>query len=323
VTTTGDPPATARHGLRVGPARGPAWFFEPAPAGRLAVFRILVGGYVAVWSLARLPAHVGHARQPAGRWQPVGVLAPLDGPLPDWLVVTTAVATPVLAIAVALGWRYRATAPLLAASVLVVTTLDSSWGQVFHTENLVALHVIVLAAAPAAADALAVGRRGPASAPAPTPDGRYGWPTRLAGVVVVITYVVAGVAKLRASGLGWAGGDVLRNLVAHDNLRKSVLGDMHSPLGAELVGHGWLFPPLALVTLLVELGAPAAMLGRRPRLIWTLAAWMFHVGILALMAIVFPYQLSGVAFAPFFALERLPGRLRAARRTRRDRPPRR
>jgi hypothetical protein len=32
------------------------------------------------------------------------------------------------------------------------------------------------------------------------------------------------------------------------------------------------------------------------------------VGVLAVMAILFPYQLSGVAFAAFFRLERLAGR---------------
>jgi hypothetical protein len=39
--------------------------------------------------------------------------------------------------------------------------------------------------------------------------------------------------------------------------------------------------------------------------VWATAAWLFHVGIVALMAIVFAYPLSGVAFAPLFRLERL------------------
>jgi hypothetical protein len=281
---------------------------RPAPAERLAVFRLLVGGYVALWSLVRLPAHVGHAGQEPGRWQPVGVLAPVDQPLPDWLVIVAALVTPLLAGAVALGWHYRTTAPLLAAALLVVTTLDSSWGQVFHTENLVVLHVLVLAATPAAADAL-VGRRGPSRSPTsadPGWDGRYGWPVRLAAVLVVVAYVAAGLAKLRISGLGWLDGDVLRNLVAHDNLRKAVLGDTYSALGAALVRHAWAFPAMAVLTLVVELGAWVALLSRPMRVLWVGAAWAFHVGVLALMAIVFPYQLSGVAFAPFFRLERLP-----------------
>jgi hypothetical protein len=50
------------------------------------------------------------------------------------------------------------------------------------------------------------------------------------------------------------------------------------------------------------------LLARRAARAWVAAAWAFHVGILATMAIVFPYPLLGVAFAPFFAIEgiRLP-----------------
>ena len=186
--------------------------------------------------------------------------------------------------------------------MLLLATLDSSWGQIFHTENLMVLHVGIVALAPGAADALALGRRSPASRP---PDDGYGWPVRLCAVVVVITYVVAGLAKLRYSGLGWADGAALRHLVAYDNLRKKLLGDSYSPVGTWLVGYGWVFPALAAATLTVELGAWTAFLGQRWRTAWVAAAWMFHVGVLALMAILFPYQLSGIAFAPFFRLERL------------------
>ena len=72
-----------------------------------------------------------------------------------------------------------------------------------------------------------------------------------------------------------------------------------------MLSQAWFFTPLAIATLVVELGAPLALLGRRAARIWSAAAWSFHVGIFALMAIVFPYPLLGVAFAPFFALERL------------------
>lgn len=294
------------------PASPVARLLAPAPAERLAAFRIAVGVYVAVWSLARLPAHVDHVHQPAGRWQPVGVLAPLDGPPAGPLVVAVAVAAPLLGLVVAAGWWYRVSAPAMAAVVLVVTTLDSSWGQVFHTENLLVVHVVILALAPAA-DVWTLRRPGrppaPGPAPAPAPDGRYGWPLRVAAVVVVVAYALAGVAKLRASGFGWASGDVLRNLVAYDNLRKAVLGDQHSPVGAALVGHGWVFPPLAVAALVVELGGPLALLRPRLRFAWAAAAWLFQLGVLLLMAIVFPYQLSGVAFAPFLPLERIARRV--------------
>jgi hypothetical protein len=282
------------------------WLVAPAPAARLAMLRILVGVYATGWAGVRLPAHLAHADQVAARWQPVGVLTPLSSPPADAAILLVAAAAPLLGLLFVVGWRYRAIGPLFAVAVLLLATLDSSWGQVFHTEHLVVLHLLVLAVAPAA-DVLATGRR--RAPPGPALDGRYGWPVRLAGVVVVLAYVIAGLAKLRIGGLDWLDGDTLRHWVAHDNLRKAVLGDSYSPIGAHLVRHAWLFPPLAVLTVIVELGAGVALFGRRWRTAWVITAWLFHVGVLALMAIVFPYQLTGVAFAAFFRLERLADRV--------------
>jgi hypothetical protein len=268
------------------------------------MLRVLVGTYASVWLLVRIPAHLDHAAPRSSQWDPVGVLAPFDRPLPDLLVVAVALLAPVLGVAFVVGWRHRIVAPAFAVVLLGVTTLDSSWGQVFHTENLLVLHVAVLAIAPSA-DALRLGR---APAP-PSEDGHYGWAPKLMAVVVVLAYVAAGVAKLRVSGAGWLDGDVLRNLVAHDNLRKSLLGDSYSPLGTAAVAHSWLFAPMAVFTLAVELGAPVALLGGRWRNAWVTAALVFHAGVLALMAVVFPYQLLGVAFLCLFPVERVLTRL--------------
>lgn len=283
-----------------------SWYFAPAPAVRLALFRVAVGLYAAGWSLARLPAHLDLADRPAARWDPVGPWALLDAPPADAVVVALALAAPLAGIALAVGWWHRVVGPVVAVVLLGLTALASSFGQVFHTENLLVLHLFVLAIAPAA-DALVPGRRGiePGAA-----GDRYGWPLRLASVLVVATYVLAGLAKLRIGGGDWLDGDVLRNLVAHDNLRKAVLGDVHSPLGTALVGQAWLFAPMAWATVLVELAAPVALLGGRWRTAWVAAAWTFHLGVLALMAVLFPYQLLGVAFLPFFPLERVLDRTR-------------
>jgi hypothetical protein len=117
--------------------------------------------------------------------------------------------------------------------------------------------------------------------------------------------VVAGWAKLRLGGLDWLDGDTLRNQVANDNVRKALTGEWYSPLARHAVGVGWIWPLLAMATVVVELGAPVALLGGRWRTAWVAAAWGFHVGVVALMAITFPYQVFGIAYASFFAVERL------------------
>jgi HTTM domain len=310
VAGTAPGPASASAGIIPPPTRGRRspveWLVAPAPAARLAMLRILVGVYATAWAVVRLPAHLAHTDQVAVRWQPVGVLAPLESPPADPAILLLAVTAPLLGVLFVAGWRYRAIGPLFAVAVLLLATLDSSWGQVFHTEHLVVLHLLILAAA-SAADVLAIGRR--RVPPGLAVDGRYGWPVRLMAVVVVLTYMIAGIAKLRIGGLDWLDGDTLRNWVAHDNLRKAVLGDTYSPIGRHLVRHAWLFPPIAVLTVIVELGAWAALLGGRWRTTWVVAAWLFHVGVLALMAILFPYQLTGVTFAAFFRLEQLADRI--------------
>src|SRR5690606_19115262 len=102
------------------------------------------------------------------------------------------------------------------------------------------------------------------------------------------------------------------------NLRKAELGASYSIIGAFAVRYDWIFPPLAGLSLLIELGAPVALFGRRIGMIWCALAWSFHFGVLVIMAILFHYPLLGVAYASFFPVERIGDRVeRAVRRARR------
>jgi Vitamin K-dependent gamma-carboxylase len=276
-------------------------FRAPAPAERLAALRVLVGSFALVYLAARgvhLASVTGLA---AVQFRPVGVVRVLSSPLPALAVQALVVAAIAAGIAYVIGLRFRVTGPLFAALLLWVTSYRNSWGMIFHTENLAVLHVLVLGVV-RSADALSLdARRKPQER---APDARYGWPIRLLCAITVLTYVIAGVSKLRNAGYDWVSGDVLRNYVAHDNVRKIALGDAHSSLGGSLVGYRWLWPPLALVSMIVELGAPLALVHRRLARAWVAVAWLFHIGVLALMAIFFPYPALGVAFAPFFPIER-------------------
>ncbi|WP_437679728.1 HTTM domain-containing protein [Sorangium sp. So ce131] len=292
-------------------------FFAEAPAERLALLRLLVGGFALVYLCVRAVhlQRVGHL--PPGSFRPIGVASALSAPLPLWAVrglVGGAIAAGAAFVA---GYRFRIAGPLFSALLLWVLTYRNSWGMVFHTENLLVLHVIALSLG-AAADAHSLDSRAArrAGAAPPEPDGRYGWPIRLFCAITVTSYFIAGTTKLRNSGLDWATSDILRNYVAYDNVRKIALGDTHSPLGGALVRYRSLFPPLAVASLAMELGAPLALFSRRIAVVFCGAAWLFHLGVLLTMAILFPYPLLGVAFAGFFELEKL----RDLRRPRRAGP---
>lgn len=299
------------------------WWRPAAPAERLAAVRILTGLFAFIYLAVRVPHTLSYTHFSARQFAPVGVLAPLGAPPPGWLVVVIALAAVASAAAFLLGWRFRVTGPLCAALALVTLSYANSWRQIFHTENGLAVFLVVLAMTPAA-DALSLDARRRGAAP-PAPDPRYGWPLRLLSVVVVATYFIAGVAKLRWGGPGWAGGAVLRDTIAADSLRKILLGSSHSPVAELLLGQGWLFRGLAVLTLVVELGSPLALLGRRAAQVWAVTVVGFHIGVVLLMAIFFPFPMSGVAFAPLLRAERAIewARARAARfRSRRGATPR-
>jgi hypothetical protein len=290
------------------------WWYVPGPAARLGALRVISGGFALGYLLLRWPNLISYADFEASQFEPVGVANVLGQPIDAWLVQAAVLTAIAMGVAFVFGWRFAVTGPLFAVMLLWTLTYRNSFGQIFHTENLLVLHVIILAASPAA-DALSLDarRRGYV----PDDDGRYGWGVRLMCAVTVLTYFISGLTKIRNAGLDWVTTDSLRNYIAYDNLRKAELGDTHSPVGAWLVAHGWLFHPLAAFTLFVELCAPFALVNARMGRVWAACAMAFHWGILLMMAIVFPYPLTGAAFASFFPVERLrlPSLRRATRRS--------
>ncbi len=282
--------------------RGLRWWFPEVPAERLAMLRILVGAYSVIYFGARLPYWLSFARHRAVQFRPVGALSSLDAPLEPTIYQTLVLLTLVGSVLFLLGAWYRVVAPVFAGLLFVVLTYANCWGGILHTDNLWLLHVVILALAPAA-DALSLDAR-KAMDLAP-PHFKYGWAIRLMCWVCVCAYFLAGLAKLKNSGWGFIEGDSLRNFVAMDNVRKIELGSPHSPLAALFLTYSAAFQVLAVASLALELGAPLVMLSRRAAKLWSIAMWSFHVGVLALMAILFLYPITFIAFAPFFRTERL------------------
>lgn len=275
-----------------------ARYRAPVPALRLAVVRIVVATFATITCAVLLPALAATSRLPASAFRPTLPWRWLAAPLPSPLVVAMAGAGVGAGLAAAVGWKYRVSGPLMALLTLLATSYRSSWGMIFHSENLLVLHALLIAWAPSARALARDGRSADAAADVP------GWWLRLMCVTTAASYLLAGLAKLRFAGVGWVSGEFLRDQIAFDNLRKAALGATYSPLAALALRHASFFAPLAAFSLLVELGAPLALLHRRAWGVWALAAVAFHVGILALMAIAFPYPLTGAAFAPGFPLER-------------------
>ncbi len=274
------------------------WWFAPAPAERLAAVRIIVGTFALAWILIRIREGYAVAQLPAENFRPTGVVRLLESPLPPALALAISIATAVLMAAFVVGFRFRLLAPFAAIALLWTLTYRNSWGMIFHTENLLVLHVMALACSPAA-DAWAVDRK-----PAQPAAIGYGWVLKLMIALTAATYVLAGIAKLRIAGMDWIDGEQLRNQIAVDNLRKALLGDLIAPLATQFLEHPAGFIVFSVMTLVLEFGAPIALVGPRLARLWALAAWGFHVGVVLLMNIWFLYPLCGVAYVAMLRAER-------------------
>ena len=277
-------------------------FCPSVPAARLAAVRVLVGGFALVYLVARFPHLWRLSRFTAGQFRPTGVVHLLSSPLAPWQWHALLIVTTLSALAFALGFRHRVLAPFFALGFLFTLSYRNSWGMIFHTENLMVLHVGILALAPAS-HGFSLDAR--ASKKDYADSWYYGWPLVLMGIVTTAAYFLAGYAKLRHGGFSWASGEVLRNYVAMDNLRKLLLGDIYSPLAAPTMRFDVLFTVLASASLALELLAPLSLFSRRFARLWVPGMVGFHLGIVLLMAIVFPSPLTGIAFVSFYRAELL------------------
>jgi hypothetical protein len=269
-----------------------------APPERLAMLRVLTGVFTLGYLMIRLPVFLQLGERESG-FDGVGIANLLAGPVSQFAVTTAIVATLASGVAYTLGWHFKVAGPLFALALVALTSYRSSWGQLLHFENLFVLHVAIVGLAPSA-DAWSLSRARPQRDPT-----SYGWPVGLAALVTVSTYVIAGIAKLRYGGIDWGLGDTLRNHVAYSAARLELLGGEPAPLAAWGVRNGWIWPYAGVLTVVIELSAPIALLGGRRRTAWVIAAWLMHAGILAFMLIGFPYPLALIAFAPLFRVERL------------------
>lgn len=289
------------------------FWFQQAPAERLAMLRILIGGY-AFWLVAEhisLWSNVGYTNP--GLFKPVGVVSLLSRPLPPAVDQALIIATLVLGLFFVLGWQFAYVGPAFAALLLWVISYRLSWSMLYHSMHLPVLHILVLGLSPAA-DALSLDARRRCAVETgrkPASSWRYGFPIQVICGVTVFAYFVTGVAKVAGPvGWSWATGETIRSQVAVDAIRKDVLGSSGSSLFYRVYNQLWLFAGMGIMTYFVELGAPLALFNKKLGRVWAVAAFMMHWGILFIMAIDFRYHLSGILYASFFDLERIPAWIR-------------
>jgi hypothetical protein len=205
------------------------------------------------------------AGQPAALFRPVWFLEWLDQ-MPSLAVLTAIQVLGVAAAALAaLGWRERGTFLAAWGSLLVLAALHGSRGKLQHNDIPLLLVAGVLTAAPVGLQ-LADRRRSAA----------WGWPVRTSLVVVCGIYFLTGYQKLLASGPAWVLSDNLRNVMYAARLNGHAPTNEVSLFIAERPALAHL---VALGTLVVELGAVAALLRPRLRPWYVVAVAGLHGGV--------------------------------------------
>ncbi len=124
------------------------------------------------------------------------------------------------------------------------------------------------------------------SAEPPRWSGEYTWPIRLIWVLMVIIFFAAGIAKILLSGIAWVVSDNMMWVL----IRHHYTHDPPTSWGLYLAQYRWLSQWLALATIVIETGAPLALVSRRLRLLFVPGWLVMQLGI---------WLLLGVLFLPF------------------------
>jgi predicted DCC family thiol-disulfide oxidoreductase YuxK len=159
---------------------------------------------------------------------------------------------------------------------LYLLGLSNNIGKVDHNDGIVLWSFLVMAIARSgdgwSIDSLLRAARGKI---APSLHAEYRWPPRMMQVLMAVVFCIAGIAKLRASGLAWAFSDNLRNTF----IMQYYLSD--PPLRGLLLwiaSQRWLCEFLAISTLVCETGAPLALVSRWARWILIPSLFLMQLG---------------------------------------------
>jgi hypothetical protein len=248
------------------------WLFAPGSARRLAAVRIGLCSLLAV-RLSR-GVYLGLAGQPRALYRPISFMRLLPAMPSRWAVLVVQGVALAAAVLAAVGFRARATLPIAWGCALILNGMYTSIGKVMHNDILLTLCMVPLLAAPVA-DAWKVdpwSRRRERTGP--EVSVRYGWPVRTAMIVVAGAYFFAGLAKLEFSGPAWAAGGNLRWA-----LYASSDGQGGNWWALFIADRPLLAHALAWGALLLELGFPLVLFGKRAAWVILPAAVALHTGI--------------------------------------------
>lgn len=245
------------------------YIFAPGSPRQLASVRI---GLCSVLALRlALGPFSQYARAPDALFRPLSFMRVLSGMPPVALVVVLQILGALAAILAAAGVRTRVSLPIAWSCGLLLCGVATSLGQVMHNDVLLLLCVAALLPAPTG-DAWGWDARH--RPPAPESGGAYGWPVRLASIIVAGSYLGAGLEKLIHSGPAWAFSENMRwILYASSDAQRTP-----NAVALFIADHLLLAVLASTAILALELSFWLVLVVPRSRWILVPAAVLVHVG---------------------------------------------
>lgn len=297
------------------------WFIPLSP-DRLSIFRILVGIYAFYLLSGRYVSQLvnnnSSGQKPLYLFDQVGIINFIDRPIDPEVFKLILLAAFIFNILFILGLLYRISGPVFALLFLFLISYSHSWSMIYHSRNIAVLHCLVLGFT-LSADSISLDSLIKKKIPRKlkphllfgnirnnSPAWEYGWPIMLINSMTVICYFLAGIAKIMGPvGIYWVLGESVRSQVAVDAIRKEFLAMGAQPLSYLLYNSVYIFTAIGISSIVLELGAPLAVINRRIGYIWSLMTLGMHWGIYFIMGITFRYQMAGIIFLPFFPIEKI------------------
>lgn len=232
----------------------------------MLAFRLTINDYGAV------------AGQPEELFDPVSVFKLLPSMPSPTLTVIVQVIGIAAALLAAAGVRPRSTFACAFAAALFLNLMMNATGKIIHNDLVLMLCLLPLLATPRTASrvwALRIGDaprrrddRGLTGAP-------YGWPIRIAMVMIALAYLFVGLQKLRYSGFDWFATDNLRFVL----YASSDAQPEPNQLALFVADRAWLAHLLAAATVAIEIGFIFCLPFRPLRWLFVPAVVGLHLGI--------------------------------------------
>lgn len=261
------------------------WWFDPLPLARVAVFRILVYGFIFVDVFLTTAWVQRHADVPGALYKPLFFGRLLNLPTPGPFFVRAVMVLLLISAAFALTGKW----PRLVGGAVFLLYLQwmfiaMSYGKVDHDR---VAFLVALAVLPT------VGR---ARLRDDGDSEAAGWALRMVQVAVVCTYLLAAFAKLRFGGPEWVNGATLMRSV----LRRGTFWT--DPF---LTENPWILHASQWFIMAFEFASPVMLLRNRLGRGLVIFSIAFHFVTFAAITIIFlPHVVSLLSFLPLEKLAR-------------------